>query len=87
MFKILITLLVSTFVAAPTLACGPDTDCMIDDRTYRIRMPDGHDGQAKVGLASVTLPQAGLILEQPRDLGPATFADGFGPFALEIPRR
>ncbi len=31
-------------------ACGPDTDCMIgNDRHYRIRMPDGHDGKTRVG--------------------------------------
>jgi len=31
-------------------ACGPDTDCVIgNDRHYRIRMPEGHDGKTKVG--------------------------------------
>ena len=25
----------------PASACGPDTDCVIDERTYRIAMPDG----------------------------------------------
>jgi len=31
-------------------ACGPDTDCVLEDgRTYRIRMPEGHDGVTKVG--------------------------------------
>jgi len=31
-------------------ACGPDTDCVLDDgRTYRIRMPEGHDSETKVG--------------------------------------
>ena len=30
-------------------ACGPDTNCMIGDRHYRIRMPEGHDGETKVG--------------------------------------
>lgn len=30
-------------------ACGADTDCVIGDRTYRIMMPEGHDGQERVG--------------------------------------
>lgn len=36
-------------VAAPALACGPDTDCLLGDRTYRIAMPDDHDGTTPVG--------------------------------------
>ncbi len=47
--RLLIALSIATFLATPTSACGPDTDCVIDDRTYRIRMPEGHDGDAKVG--------------------------------------
>ena len=35
--------------AAPALACGPDTDCAVGDRTYRIALPEGHDGAAPVG--------------------------------------
>lgn len=31
-------------------ACGPDTDCVVgNDRHYRIRMPEGHDGVSPVG--------------------------------------
>lgn len=33
----------------PANACGPDTDCVIGERTYRIRMPEGHDGSAQIG--------------------------------------
>ncbi|MFL4468910.1 PHB depolymerase family esterase [Tateyamaria armeniaca] len=33
--------LLALFVASPALACGPDTDCEIGDRHYRIAMPDG----------------------------------------------
>ena len=33
----------------PAVACGPDTDCRIGDRHYRIRMPAGHDGRTPVG--------------------------------------
>ncbi len=35
--------------ALPAAACGPDTDCQIGERTYRIAMPEGHDGTSKVG--------------------------------------
>ena len=38
-----------TVVNGAANACGPDTDCAVGDRTYRIRMPDGHDGQSPVG--------------------------------------
>ena len=30
-------------------ACSADTDCLVGERTYRIRMPEGHDGKTKVG--------------------------------------
>ena len=30
-------------------ACGPDTNCEIGDRHYRIRMPENHDGTSKIG--------------------------------------
>lgn len=36
-------------LASPALACGPDTDCMLGDRSYRIAMPEGHDGISPVG--------------------------------------
>jgi polyhydroxybutyrate depolymerase len=36
-------------LASPALACGPDTDCELGDRHYRISMPEGHDGATKVG--------------------------------------
>lgn len=34
--------------ASPALACGADTDCTVGDRSYRIVMPDGHDGKTQV---------------------------------------
>lgn len=37
------------FLAPPAFACGPDSDCMLGDRSYRISMPDGHDGASPVG--------------------------------------
>ena len=40
----------SAFGLAEAQACGPDTDCVIgNDRHYRIRMPEGHNGKTKVG--------------------------------------
>jgi polyhydroxybutyrate depolymerase len=41
--------LAATLLASPAWACGPSTDCEIADRTYRIAMPDGHDGTSRVG--------------------------------------
>lgn len=36
-------------VAAPVVwACGPQSDCMVGDRHYRIAMPEGHDGATNV---------------------------------------
>lgn len=32
----------------PALACGPDTNCPLGDRHYRIAMPEGHDGTTPV---------------------------------------
>jgi polyhydroxybutyrate depolymerase len=37
-------------VAAPQAqACGRDTDCVIGERTYRIALPEGHDGTTPIG--------------------------------------
>lgn len=35
-------------LASPALACGPDTDCPVGDRHYRIAMPEGWDGTSDV---------------------------------------
>ncbi len=29
------------FLAGPAFACGPDTDCVVGDRAYRLYVPDG----------------------------------------------
>ena len=47
--RLLIASLITAFFTTTAHACGPETDCVIDDRTYRIRMPDGHDGKTEVG--------------------------------------
>jgi len=36
-------------LATPALACGPDTDCPLGDRHYRIALPDSYDGADPVG--------------------------------------
>ncbi|QFT58729.1 Alpha/beta hydrolase family protein [Sulfitobacter sp. THAF37] len=41
--------LIAFILATPAFACGPDTDCTVGDRTYRIAMPEGHDGATPVG--------------------------------------
>lgn len=48
MHRLALAFLLSLF-ATPALACGPDTDCVLGDRIYRIAMPEGHDGTTKVG--------------------------------------
>jgi polyhydroxybutyrate depolymerase len=35
--------------ASAALACGPDENCPIGDRFYRIAMPEGYDGTTPVG--------------------------------------
>lgn len=35
--------------ASVALACGPEKNCPIGDRFYRIAMPEGHDGTTPVG--------------------------------------
>tara|TARA_R110002110_G_scaffold66224_10_gene181666 strand:- start:3221 stop:4039 length:819 start_codon:yes stop_codon:yes gene_type:complete len=38
-----------TVLTSPATACGPDSDCLIGERIYRIDMPEGHDGTTPVG--------------------------------------
>lgn len=35
--------------APVVLACGRDTDCLIGARSYRIALPDNHDGTSRLG--------------------------------------
>ena len=37
------------FLAAPAPACGPDTDCKVGDRIYRIAVPKSHDSATPLG--------------------------------------
>lgn len=46
---LVVALLCLSIPTGAALACGPETDCVIGERTYRIKMPDGHDGSTPVG--------------------------------------
>jgi len=37
------------FPAAGAAACGPDSDCRIGERSYRIALPPDHDRQQRIG--------------------------------------
>ncbi len=39
-----LSLCAAFLLATPAIACGPDSDCVIGDRTYRLYVPDGVDG-------------------------------------------
>ncbi|MEO0946515.1 MAG: polyhydroxybutyrate depolymerase [Pseudomonadota bacterium] len=40
----------ATFITQQAHACGADTNCnILENRHYRIRMPEGHDGKTPVG--------------------------------------
>ncbi|GIT89335.1 PHB depolymerase family esterase [Roseobacter sp. OBYS 0001] len=41
-------LLAITVFALPAAACGPDSDCMIGERHYRIALPQGYDASVPV---------------------------------------
>lgn len=45
----LLSSVLTFLIGAPVLACGPDTDCRLGARHYRIAMPNGHDGKTPVG--------------------------------------
>ena len=42
-------LTLSGWSLVPSMACGPDSDCMVGDRHYRIRMPENLSGTDKIG--------------------------------------
>ena len=49
MFPALVLLLLLISPASPAVACGPDTDCVLGDRIYRIRIPEDRDATRKIG--------------------------------------
>lgn len=46
---IAVTVVLVSAHAATVQACGPNSNCEIGDRIYRIRMPQGHDGKTPIG--------------------------------------
>lgn len=44
----LIALLLTLCTATPALACGPETDCVVGGRTYRLALPQGATGPLPV---------------------------------------
>ena len=77
------------FVAALTLstpvaACGPDTDCEIGDRTYRIRMPSGHDGAASIGAIIFAHGYRGTATGVMRNRGLSTVASDLGVALIAV---
>lgn len=49
MTRALFLFLVTVLLPHGVWACGPDTNCALGDRHYRIAMPEGHDGATPVG--------------------------------------
>ncbi|WP_299609412.1 PHB depolymerase family esterase [uncultured Tateyamaria sp.] len=47
--RLLSACIAGLLASAPAMACGPDTDCVLGDRHYRIALPEGHDGVTPVG--------------------------------------
>lgn len=64
----------TVLAAAPARACGPDSDCAIGDRSYRVALPDHPDGRAIIfyhgyrGSAAAEMRNPGLR-NLARDLG------------------
>ena len=66
--------------AAGAEACGPDSDCRIGERHYRIRMPAGHDSKTRIGAivyshgytgSAVMAVQSKAFADMARELGVA----------------
>lgn len=47
--RIFFAALCALVTASGAMACGPDTDCALGDRHYRIALPEGHDVATPVG--------------------------------------
>lgn len=79
------TLLISIILFLPALlfsvpanACGPDTDCMIGDRHYRIRMPESYDGTGKIGAIVFSHGYRGSAKGMMRNKSMASMANKLG---------
>lgn len=70
-------------LASPAVACGTDTDCQIGDRTYRLHIPQSHDGAAPIGAlffahgyrgSAANAMRNGALIKLAEDLGVALVA-------------
>ncbi|WP_350332878.1 alpha/beta hydrolase family esterase [Coralliovum pocilloporae] len=66
-------------------ACGVETDCVMGDRTYRIRMPEGHDGKTRIGALVFMHGYKGSAAGTMRNANLARVADELG-VALIAPK-
>ncbi|HEV7266130.1 MAG TPA: hypothetical protein VGN83_14595 [Falsiroseomonas sp.] len=66
-------------------ACGPDTDCVVGQRGYRIRLPDGASGTGGIGAILFAHGHGGTAAEIMADdeLGRAAAALGVALIALQ----
>ncbi len=73
----LILFLCTAFLATPVLACGPDTDCVIGERTYRLYVPEGI-GDAPVGALLFAHGYRGTAAGAMRNMSLRRLADDLG---------
>lgn len=71
--------------ARPALACGPDTDCVVGDRSYRVRLPAGAPGTEPIGAILFAHGHGGTAAEIMADdeLARAAAALGVALIALQ----
>ncbi|MDJ0895227.1 MAG: dienelactone hydrolase family protein [Alphaproteobacteria bacterium] len=79
-----IGLLLGLAISTPADACGPDTDCEIGDRFYRVRMPAGHDGAARIGAIIFAHGYRGTATGVMRNQGLAAVAADLGVALIAV---
>jgi polyhydroxybutyrate depolymerase len=70
----ILALVAACLSANPGVACGPDTDCKIGNRHYRIRMPAGHGGKVPIGAIVFAHGYTGTARQVMRSKGFAAMA-------------
>lgn len=83
MYKRIFLFLALLWTPSAVFACGPDSDCIVGERNYRIVMPEGHDGVSKVPViayahgyqgSSAGVMRNGSLRRLATDLGAALIA-------------
>lgn len=79
-FLLLLLALVWAWTAMPpsVVACGVETDCMIGERTYRVRLPNGAADGAKLGAIVMAHGYRGTAAGIMRNQNLAALADELG---------